>query len=95
MTKPTTIRLDDALKKRIDRLAKKLEQSAHSLMVQGIERAVADAEERLELTREADRRSAEFDRTRMAISHDEMMGWLKKKVRGKASPTPKARRLGP
>jgi hypothetical protein len=29
MTKPTTIRLDDALKKRIDRLAKKLEQVEH------------------------------------------------------------------
>ncbi|MFT3710374.1 MAG: hypothetical protein QM817_22350 [Archangium sp.] len=93
MTKPTTIRLDGKLKKRIEKLAAELDQSAHSLMLEGIERVVVMAEERLELLREAERRSAKFARTRKGLPFEDVKSWLDDLAAGKRRALPKARRL--
>lgn len=93
MTKPTTIRLDPKLKKRIERLAAKLDQTPHRLMVEGIEHAVSLAEERLAFEVEVERRARDFDRRRVGYTLDDLVPWFESAARGEKKPFPKARRL--
>lgn len=53
MTVTTTLKLPDKLKLRIARLAKETGRSAHSLMVEALEREVAREERMREFVREA------------------------------------------
>jgi predicted transcriptional regulator len=93
MTKPTTIRLDARLKKRIDKLAVELDQSAHSLMVEGIERAVSAAEEKLAFEAEVSRRARDFDRRGLGYTLDDLVPWFEAAARGKKIRLPKPRRF--
>lgn len=93
MTKPTTIRLAPALKKRIERVAKQLDQTPHSLMLEELEGAIAAREEQLEWDLELDRRQAAFDKTRRAIPHADMRKWFLASSRGEKAAVPAARRV--
>jgi predicted transcriptional regulator len=93
MTKPTTIRLAPALKKRIERVAKQLDQTPHSLMLEELEAAIAAREEQLEWDLELDRRQAAFDKTRRAIPHADMRKWFEASARGERPAVPAARRV--
>jgi len=53
MTMTTTLKLPDKLKARIARLAKETGRSAHSLMVEALEREVAREERMRDFVREA------------------------------------------
>ena len=53
MTATTTLKLPERLKSRIARLAKETKRSAHSLMIEALERQVAREERMREFVREA------------------------------------------
>lgn len=93
MSTPTTIRLDPKLKKRIEKLARALDQSPHSLMVAGIEESVRDAEARLAFLKEARERDAEFERTGMGFELADLDEWFDRSAQGERVPLPKPRRL--
>lgn len=93
MTRTTTIRLDPALKRRIDRLATRLDQSAHRVMVDAIEQQVSAAEARLAFEAEVERRDADFEKRGVGFTLDELEPWLQAAARGKRAPLPRARKL--
>jgi len=92
MTRPTTIRLDARLRKRLERLADELDRSAHRLMLEGIEAFVQDAEDELEWERELDRRERAAARTGKTIGHDHMKRWFAAARRGERVKVPPARK---
>ena len=61
MTIATTLKLPEALKARIARLAKQSNQSAHSLMIEALEREVAREERMQSFVREALAADAEIE----------------------------------
>ena len=93
MSTPTTIRLDPKLKKRIEKLARALDQSPHSLMVAGIEESVRDAEARLAFVKEARRRKAEFDRDNVGYELADLRDWFCRSAKGERVAFPAPRRL--
>ncbi len=93
MSTPTTIRLDPKLKKRIEKLAKALDQSPHSLMVAGIEDSVRDAESRLAFLKEARRRKAQFDQDQLGYELGDLHSWFQRSAKGERVAFPPPRRL--
>ena len=93
MTTTTTIRLEAQLKKRIERLARKLDQTPHSLMVEELSAAIAAREEELAWDLQLDRRQAAFERTRRGIPHEELRIWFDRTARGDRVRIPAARRI--
>jgi predicted transcriptional regulator len=92
MTKPTTIRLDVKLRKRLEQLAEALDRSAHGLMLEGIEAFVQNAEDDLEWERELDRRERAAAKTGKTIAHADMKRWFAAARRGERREVPAARK---
>ena len=79
---PTTLRLDAKLKKRIKKLADKAGESPHGYLLRVIQNSVERAESREEWLESGRAAQEEFERTRMAISGDDMHAWVRKLARG-------------
>ncbi len=88
---PTAIRIDPKLRKRIKKLADKRGESPHSYMLRVLAESVERAETREEWLQSGLEAKERFERTRMAISMDDMHDWLRRTARGEKVPPPKAR----
>ena len=76
MTTTTTLRLPDKLKTRIVRLAKAKRRSAHSVMIEALEREVAREERMREFVREALTADAAIEAGAAVYRADDLHAWL-------------------
>ena len=73
---PTSLKIDEALKRRIQTLAAARERSPHSIMLEAIEQYVRLEEARESLRQEALAAWTEYQDTGLHHVHDEVRTWL-------------------
>jgi predicted DNA-binding protein len=89
MAATTTIRLPPKLRARIHALAKQTGRSAHSVILEAVERH-ADYEEQLRsLVKEAIEADVAIDRTAEVYRADDVHAWVARLARGTATERPK------
>ncbi|MDI5891350.1 CopG family ribbon-helix-helix protein [Halomonas rhizosphaerae] len=76
MAKPTSIKLDDDLKKRVQRLADARQRSAHWLMREAIEQYVEQEERRETFRQDTLNAWEEYQATGLHATADEVEQWL-------------------
>lgn len=76
-----TLRIDDALRERIARVAAATDQSPHSFMVQALAEKVVEAEWKLALHQEAAQRDAALHAGEPAVEWHEMRDWLQRRLK--------------
>lgn len=89
MADTTTIRLPPELRERLGALAKQTGRSAHSLIVEAIERHAAYEEQIRDLVREAGEADAEIERTGEVYRADDVHAWLRRLAADPAAKRPK------
>ena len=89
----TTIRLPEALKARIARVAAHSNQTAHSFILEAIAEKAELAERRKDFEALAGQRYAQIVASGETIPWAEMRSYLEDKLAGKASEAPQARKL--
>lgn len=90
MTATTTLKLPDKLKLRIARLAKETGRSAHSLMVEALEREVAREERMREFVREAVAADIGVEEGAAVYRAKDVHAWLERLPRNPKAARPKA-----
>jgi predicted transcriptional regulator len=89
MAATTTIRLPPKLRARIQALAKQSGRSAHSVILEAVERH-ADYEEQLRsLVKDAIEADAEIERTGEVYRADDVHEWMDRLARGQSPARPK------
>lgn len=88
-----SLRLPDAYKRRIARLARARASTPHALMLEAIGEKLDAEEARTEMLAQAKRRLARMRRTGMGIPADEVFRYLEARARGKPAVRPRARKL--
>ncbi len=89
MTATTTLKLPDKLKTRIARLAKETGRSAHSLMIEALEREVAREERMREFVREALASDAAVKEGAAVYRAEDVHPWLERLVQKGRAARPK------
>ena len=89
MAETTTIRLPPKLRARIHALAKQSGRSAHSFILEAVERHADYEEQMRNLVREAVEADAEIDRTGEVYRADDVHAWMARLARSTAVDRPK------
>ena len=89
MTIATTLKLPEALKARIARLAKQSNRSAHSLMIEALEREVAREERMQSFVREALAADAEIEAGAEVYRAEDVHAWLDRLAHKRKTALPK------
>ena len=89
MSATTTIRLPPKLRSRLQALARKSGRSAHSLIVEAVERHAAYAEQMQRLVREAMAADAQIERTGQVYRAEDVHAWMGRLAREEAAAKPK------
>ena len=89
MTATTTLKLPEKLKTRIARLAKETGRSAHSLMIEALEREVAREERMREFVREALTSDARIEEGAVVYRAEDVHPWLERLARNGRVARPK------
>ena len=87
----TSIKLPEDLKKRVARVVKDTEQSAHAFMIDAIRQETERAEKRREMLADAYAARAEFQRSGTGYALAEVKAHYRAKLQGKRSRKPKLR----
>ncbi|HET7650247.1 MAG TPA: ribbon-helix-helix protein, CopG family [Gammaproteobacteria bacterium] len=90
MTTATTLKLPDKLKARIARLAKESGRSAHSLMVDALEREVAREERMRDFVREAVVSDAAVQEGAPVYRSEDVHDWVDRLARNPGARKPKS-----
>ncbi|MBX9629747.1 MAG: ribbon-helix-helix domain-containing protein [Burkholderiales bacterium] len=90
----TTIRLPEALKKRVAAAAERAGTTPHNFVVEAIAEKTDQVEQRGEFYDTAERRYAEVAATGKTIPWNEMRKYLEDRLAGKSPKRPVARKLG-
>lgn len=90
MTATTTLKLPERLKSRIARLARETKRSAHSLMIEALERQVAREERMREFVREALVSDAAVEEGAAVYRAEDVHAWLDRLVRNPKAARPKS-----
>jgi predicted transcriptional regulator len=90
MTATTTIRLPPKLRARISSLAKQTGRSAHSLIVDAVERHVDREEQMRSFVKEALAADADIDKTGEIYRADDVYAWMKRLAVGESATRPKS-----
>ncbi len=85
----TTVKLDAAVKSRIQHLADIRKRSLHSLMVEAIERYVSREEQREELRQAGIRAHEHYKTTGLHLTQEEMEIWADQLACGEKAAMPK------
>lgn len=94
----TTLRIEDSLRERIVQLAGALNQTPHSFMVEALAQKADEAEWRLGVQHEAQRRDAALQAGEPGVEWHEMKTYLRDRLSaqaaaaGKTAKVPKAKR---
>ncbi len=90
MASPTTsLKLKPGLKERVERLAAARDRSAHWLMNHAIEKYVESEEAEEEFNRRAEEALADYHRTGLHLTNEEVVEWMDKVIAGENPPMPK------
>ena len=89
MAATTTIRLPPELRARIRALSKQTGRSAHSLIVEAVERHTAYEEQLRSLVLEALEADAEIEQTGKVYRAEHVHAWMERLAGGVAEPRPK------
>lgn len=89
MSTTTTIRLPPKLRSRLQALAKQSGRSAHSLIVEAVERHAAYAEQMRRLVKEAVAADVEIERTGQVYRAEDVHAWMGRLAREEAAAKPK------
>jgi predicted transcriptional regulator len=89
MAETTTIRLPPKLRARIRALAKQSGRSAHSFILEAVERHADHEEQMRSLIMEAIEADAEIDRTGEVYRADDVRAWVARLALGTVSDRPK------
>jgi predicted transcriptional regulator len=89
MAATTTIRLPPRLRARVHALARQSGRSAHSVILEAVERHVAYEEQMRGLVQEAVEADAEIDRIGEVYRADDVHVWLDRLARGTVAVRPK------
>jgi predicted transcriptional regulator len=89
MTSTTTLKLPPELRSRLAALAKKTGRSAHSLMLEAIERHTAREERTREFVKEALAADRAIDRGGEVYAAADVHAWLERLAKGKKPARPK------
>jgi len=89
MTATTTIRLPPKLRARIRSLAKQTGRSAHSLIVDAVERHADYEEQMRSLVKEALAADSEIEKTGEVYRADDVHAWMKRLAVGESVARPK------
>jgi predicted transcriptional regulator len=89
MAETTTIRLPPKLRARIHALAKQSGRSAHSFILEAVERHADYEEQMRSLVEEAVKADAEIDRTGEVYRADDVHAWMTRLAHGTATDRPK------
>lgn len=89
MVATTTLKLPDKLKIRIARLAKQTGRSAHSLMVEALEREVAREERMRDFVREALAADLAVEEGAAVYSAEKVHAWMERLARNPKAARPK------
>jgi predicted transcriptional regulator len=95
MTATTSLKLPDALKEQIAKIAALEGKTAHALMVETLQTAMDDARMRDDFYREAEEAYESTLRTNVCYSHEEIATWARAKVRGDTAAFPKPQPYDP
>lgn len=85
----TTIRLPPKLRSRLQSLARQTGRSAHSLIIEAVERHAAYEEQMRSLVKEAIAADAEIDRTGEVYRSQDVHAWMVRLAKGQPSAKPK------
>jgi predicted transcriptional regulator len=88
MADTTTLKLPAKLKARVAKLAKQSGRSAHSLMVQAIERETAREERMRDFVREALASKADVEAGGAVYRAEDVHAWMEKLAKGEKPPRP-------
>ena len=83
MASTTSLKLDDGLKERIQKLSESRKRTPHWLMKEAIERYVSYEEWRDQIWREANEAIEEYDRTGKGLSHQQVVERISKLRKGR------------
>lgn len=89
MSVATTLKLPEELKSRITRLAKQSKKSAHSLMIEALEREVSREERMQAFVREALTADAEIEAGADVFRAEDVHDWLDRLATKRKSAPPK------
>jgi predicted transcriptional regulator len=89
MAATTTIRLPPNLRARVNSLAKQTGRSAHSLIVEAVERHAAYEEQMRSLVKEALAADADIERTGKVYRAEDVHAWMERLARGASATRPK------
>ena len=89
MSATTTIRLPPRLRARIQALAKQSGRSAHSVILEAVERHADYEEQMRSLVKEALEGDAEIERTGEVYRAEDVHAWMDRLARGQAPARPK------
>ena len=89
MAATTTIRLPPKLRARVHALAKQSGRSAHSLIVEAVERHAAYEEQMRNLVKEAIAADADIERTGEVYRADDVHAWIERLARDGSADRPK------
>jgi predicted transcriptional regulator len=84
----TSIKLDPAMKERVQRLAHARRRSAHWVMKEAIEAFVEREEKQEQLRDELMARWHEYEETGLHVGDEEARSWLMRLAQGKKPPLP-------
>ena len=88
-----SLRIPEAIKRRVEKLARARDTTAHAFMVGAIEERLLAEETRAEYHAEATARLARMKKTGKGIPAAEVFDYLRQRVQGKAAARPKARKI--
>lgn len=89
MSATTTIRLPPKLRARIASLAKQTGRSAHSVILEAVERHTAYEEQMRDLVKEALAADADIERTGEVYRAEDVHAWMSRLARGEKASQPK------
>jgi predicted transcriptional regulator len=89
MSVATTLKLPEELKRRITQLAKQSKKSAHSLMIEALEREVAREERMRDFVHEALAADAEMDAGGEVYRAEDVHAWLDRLAHKRKAAPPK------
>jgi predicted transcriptional regulator len=89
MAATTTIRLPPKLRARLSSLAKQTGRSAHSLIVEAVERHAAYEEQLRSLVKEALAADGDIEKTGEVYRAEDVHAWMKRLARGESVARPK------
>lgn len=81
--------IDPALDERLDRLAQEQQRPKQFIIDEALGEYLLREEDRMDTRRELAERIAEFERTGLHLTNDEVMDWLDRLANGEDVPPPK------